>query len=178
MNEYSTSIQLAILAIGWILIIVAFVGSVLPGLPGPPLAMIPFALLPLFNLFTYNWLHYLILVILLIVVVVTLVLDYALPSLMAKYFGGSKYATWGSTLGIILCIFVSTPLGPLAIIVGPFLGAFIGEIYAKKTWNEALKSATGTLLGFLAGTFGKLIICGFIAIYYLVLNFKIVPQLI
>jgi uncharacterized protein YqgC (DUF456 family) len=61
--------------------------------------------------------------------------------------------------------------------VGPFLGAFIGEIYAKKTWKEALKSSTGTLVGFLAGTFGKLIVCTFITIYYIILCVMIIPTL-
>jgi uncharacterized protein YqgC (DUF456 family) len=166
-----------ILILGLILIIIAYIGSVLPGLPGPPLAMVSIFLLPICNLYTYNWFEIIIIVILSLIVIASIILDYTLPSLMTKNFGGSKYATWGSNLAIIACIFISTPLGPFAIIVGPFLGAFIGEIYAKKTWKEALKSSTGTLVGFLAGTFGKLIVCTFITIYYIILCVMIIPTL-
>ncbi len=176
--EQQQWISIGILILGWIFIVVAIIGSVMPALPGPPLAMIPIFLLPIFNLYHYSWLHIVIIIVLTIIVVATIILDYMLPGIMTKYFGGSKYATWGSTIGIILCVFISTPLGPFAIIVGPFLGAFLGELYAKKTWREALKSAAGTLLGFIAGTTGKLIICAFIAIYYLVLCIKIVPTIL
>ena len=104
------------------------------------------------------------------------ILDYLLPSMMAKWFGGSKYASWGSNIALILCVFISTPLGPFAIIVGPFLGAYIGELYAKKTNKEALKSALGTLLGFLSGTVGKLILTSFIGVFYLVICFSILGR--
>ena len=176
--EQQQWIAIGILILGWIFIVVAIIGSILPALPGPPLAMIPIFLLPIFHLYNYSWIHILFIILLSIIVIASIILDYMLPGMMTKYFGGSKYATWGSTLGIILCVFITTPLGPLAIIVGPFLGAFLGELYANKTWKEALKSATGTLLGFLAGTAGKLIICAFIAIYYLILCVKIVPTIL
>lgn len=171
-------IAIAVLSLGLILIIVSFIGSVLPAIPGPPLALVSLFLLPLFNLYSYSWVHIAIIAALSGITIASLVLDYSLPVLMTKYFGGSKYATRASMLGILLCIFISTPLGPFAILIGPFLGAFIGELYAKKTMREALKSATGSLLGFLAGTFGKLVVCSFIAIYYSILSVQIIAKLL
>jgi hypothetical protein len=92
--EQQQWISIGILILGWIFIVVAIIGSVLPALPGPPLAMIPIFLLPIFHLYNYNWIHIVLIIILSIIVIATIILDYMLPGIMTKYFGGSKYATW------------------------------------------------------------------------------------
>jgi len=166
-----------LLLLGFACIILAFIGAIFPGIPGLPVALIAFAILHFSGLFVFHgWMLTLLMAFVLLVVVMS-VLDYLLPSMMAKWFGGSKYASWGSNIALILCVFISTPLGPFAIVVGPFLGAYIGEIYAKKTNKEALKSALGTLLGFLVGTSGKLILTGFIGVFYIILCFSILARI-
>lgn len=175
--EWSTMAPWLIILLGWFLIMLGIVGSVIPGIPGPPLALIPFALLPIFELYTYNTLEWIVLIVLCILVIGVAILDYILPAIMTKYFGGTKYAGWGSTLGLLACVFISTPLGPFAILVGPFVGALLGEMYSGKTWKESIKAAVGTLLGFLVGTAGKVLLCIFIAIYYLIICVFIFPTL-
>ncbi|TSA26144.1 MAG: DUF456 domain-containing protein [Bacteroidetes bacterium] len=53
------------------------------------------------------------------------------------------------------------------IIVGPFLGALVGEILAGKQSGEAFKAAFGSFLGFLAGSFMKLAL-SLIFVYYFI----------
>ncbi len=79
------------------------------------------------------------------------VLDYVIPSVGTKKLGGSKYGVWGSTIGIIVGLF----FGPLGIILGPAVGAFIGELIYQKQADVALKAALGSFVGFLAGTILK-----------------------
>jgi len=71
------------------------------------------------------------------------ILDYVVPIWGTKRFGGSKYGTRGATIGLIIGIF----LGPAGIIIGPFAGAFVGELLFKDDMKYALKAGFGSLLG-------------------------------
>jgi uncharacterized protein YqgC (DUF456 family) len=82
-------------------------------------------------------------------------MDYFLPSLMAKRFGGSRAAAMGSFLGLLAGIFLFPPWG---MIIGPFFGAFAGELIHNRTnGGKALKVAFGAFLAFIVGTGAKLI---------------------
>lgn len=147
-------IILIILAFAFTLI--AILGSVLPLLPGPPLAYLALWLArwsgycELSNSFM-AWLS--------VVTIVVFVIDYFLPPLITKSAGGSKYATWGSITGMMFGI-IFTPIG---MVFGMLLGAFIGEIaFAKKSTDKALKAAAGAFAGFILGTGLKLVFCSFI----------------
>jgi hypothetical protein len=100
------------------------------------------------------------------VVVFVTFLDYWLQIEGVKRFGGGKKATNGTIIGLLVGIFIFTPIG---IIVCPFLGAYIGAKMEDKS-EEALKIAFGAIIGFLGGTFLKLLISGFI-VYKVVLVF-------
>jgi uncharacterized protein YqgC (DUF456 family) len=70
-----------------------------------------------------------------------------------KQFGGTKSGMIGSTIGLVIGLLF---LGPLGIVFGPFLGAFAGELSQNpKDKKMALKSALGSLIGFLTGVFLK-----------------------
>jgi uncharacterized protein YqgC (DUF456 family) len=47
-------------------------------------------------------------------------------------------------------------MGPLGILIGPFLGAFSFEIAAGRALPAAIRSGIGSLAGFVAGTLLKL----------------------
>ncbi|MFD1017331.1 DUF456 domain-containing protein [Winogradskyella rapida] len=77
------------------------------------------------------------------------VLDYIIPAMGTKRFGGSKAGMLGTTLGLLIGLISPIPFG---IIIGPFNGALIGELH-RNDFNKALKAAFGTFLGFIASTF-------------------------
>ncbi len=66
-------------------------------------------------------------------------------------------------LGLIVGLF----FGPLGIILGPFVGAFIGEILAGREAQLAIRTAFGSFVGYLLGTVSKIIVAGFFIYYYL-----------
>ena len=97
-----------------------------------------------------------------IVVIAIQVLDYLIPVWGTKKSGGSKWGVWGSMIGMIAGLF----FGPLGIILGPFVGAVVGELLAGKNSTEAIRAGFGSFVGFLLGTVSKLIIAGFLIYYY------------
>lgn len=153
--------------LGFVCGIVGVFGSFLPVLPGPIISWAGLLLLYLTEKIANN---YWILSISLVVVLVISILDYTIPAKGTQRFGGSSYGIWGTNIGMIIGIFVPIPFG---FIIGAFVGAFVGELlYNSQDKNRALKAATGSLLGFLASSFMKLVVClGFIAMY-IVLVFR------
>ncbi|MCQ2589449.1 MAG: DUF456 domain-containing protein [Treponema sp.] len=143
-----------------VLLVVGFLGSFLPVIPGPPLA---WAGLLAAYFSSYNLISLNLLIITAIVAVVVTILDNILPPLMTKKTGGSKWATWGSTIGLIIGLF----MGPVGIIAGPFIGAFVGEIiHSKGDAGLSFKSAWGSFMGFLFGTGIKMIVVGIYIWFY------------
>ncbi len=155
-----------LLILSIIIILLGFIGCLLPILPGPPLSFLGVLLIHLtkFAGFTAGELLFLGLFALIVQV-----LDYIVPAWGTKKFGGSKYGTWGSILGLIAGLFFLPAIGPFGIITilgGPFVGALIGEKIAGKNSNDAMRAAFGSFVGFLAGTFMKLVCSSVITIYY------------
>ncbi|HAH55381.1 MAG TPA: DUF456 domain-containing protein [Flavobacterium sp.] len=146
--------DLLLLIFGFGFMIIGVFGSFLPVLPGPSISWLGLVLLYFTNAVVVN---YWILGITLLITIVISILDYVIPSKGTKKFGGSSYGIWGTNIGLIVGIFTPIPLG---FIIGPFVGAFIGElIYDYKNHGRAFKAATGSFLGFLAGSFMKFVIC-------------------
>lgn len=142
--------DIALVIIGFLLCVLGIIGSFLPVLPGPFTAWIGLLILHLTKAIPQNWTF---LGITLGISILVWVLDYVVPALGTKRFGGTKYGMIGSSLGLIVGILF---LGPLGIIIGPFAGAFIGEmIKNSEDSSKALKAAFGSFIGFLTGTFIK-----------------------
>ena len=143
-----------ILVIGGLLLcFLGIIGSVLPILPGPPISWIGLLLLHLTNAVEAS---YVLLGFTFVIAITIFILDYFIPALGTKKFGGSRAGAIGATLGLIIGLLSPIPFG---ILIGPFLGALIGEMAFNKTEGKnALKAAFGSFLGFLASTFMKLTI--------------------
>ncbi|PIQ48332.1 MAG: hypothetical protein COW03_10860 [Cytophagales bacterium CG12_big_fil_rev_8_21_14_0_65_40_12] len=146
---------------GAILMLVGIAGCVLPILPGPPISF--FGILLLHWTTRVSFTEDLLWTLALVTVAVT-ALDYVVPIYGTKKFGGTKKGIWGSTIGLLLGMFFFPPFG---IIIGPLVGAFLGELSAGQDTNKAMRSAMGSFLGFLTGTLLKFIAC-FVMAYYFV----------
>jgi uncharacterized protein YqgC (DUF456 family) len=98
-----------------------------------------------------------------VISVIIIILDYILPAYFSKLFGGSKAGIWGATIGVVVGMFT---MGPLGIILGPFVGAVAGEmLHQKQTLDKAIVVGAGSLLSFFVGTGIKLIAGGFMMYY-------------
>lgn len=134
--------------------IVGLAGSILPALPGAPLSYIGLLLLLLCDGADISsaslWTGA-------IFLVIVSVLDYIAPIWLTNASGGSKQATRGSVIGMVAGLFFFPPWG---LILGPFIGAFLGELMAQATTGKALKVAMMSFLGFVLTTGMKLIYSG------------------
>lgn len=151
-------ILLLILAV--VLLLTGMLGSFLPVLPGVPLSWVG---LLLFYLTSVVPMNYTFLGITLLIALVVVVLQYAIPALGSKYFGGSKKGMIGATLGLVAGIFIPIPFG---IIIGAFAGAFLGEIINKSDSRTATKAAFGSFIGLLASTFMEFMVAGIFFILF------------
>ena len=155
-------IDILFIGIGIILLLVGIVGCILPVLPGQILAWVSLLMLQLKSdpPFTAKFI-----VLWAFITAGVTILDYIVPLWGTKKLGGSKYGIWGAALGLLVGIFFS----PIGLIIGPFAGAFVGEMIAGKDSNTAFKSGLGSFIGFLTGTLLKLII-SFVMGYYFFMN--------
>ena len=144
--------DIVFIVIGVILLIGGIIGCIAPFPPGPPLAYCSLILLQFtrFHPFATT-----VLIVWAIVIVIITVLDYYVSVRGPKQFGGTKGGTWGAAIGLIAGIFFP----PIGLLMGLFLGAFAGELLNRQTLRIAFRSAIGAFLGFLAGTFMKLVVC-------------------
>lgn len=138
-----------VLFISGLFMIAGIIGSFLPILPGPIMSGLGFLVLYLFNLYNFNLL---VLILIFATAIIITILDFFVPVVAAKKFGSSKYGLTGTSVGLIIGIFIPIPGG---ILLGPFLGAMIGEFFNKSKSVKAFKSAFGSLFGLLASGFIK-----------------------
>ncbi|WP_439132076.1 DUF456 domain-containing protein [Polaribacter sp.] len=131
--------------LGFCLTLLGIVGSFLPILPGPITGWFGLLLLYCTETIPNNWTF---LGITLAIAVFIWILDYIIPALGTKRFGGSTYGVYGTTIGLIIGLLSPIPFG---ILIGAFFGALIGELlYDSKDTNRAIKASFGAFIGFLA----------------------------
>ena len=133
--------------------IVGILGVVLPVLPGIPLAWLGLFIYALAT--GFERVSIATVVVFFLLMLITLILDFAAPMLGAKKYQASKFGIFGAFLGFIAGIFT---LGLWGIILGPLVGAFLGELLARRKPKQAFGSALGAFLGFVAGTLFKIIV--------------------
>jgi uncharacterized protein YqgC (DUF456 family) len=148
------------LTLGIILMLVGLAGSILPFLPGPPLCFLALLIQqlqstpPYTTEFLLTWAA---------ITVVILGLDYVIPLYGTKRFGGTKYGMWGCAIGLVAGLW----LGPVGLVIGPFIGAFAGELMGNARSQHAFRAALGSFAGFVLGTLLKLVACLVMGWYFL-----------
>ena len=161
-----------LILIGLIFIILGIIGSFLPVIPGPITGWVGLLIL---NQTSFELNGNLFLTITLIISILVFLIDYIIPALGAKKFGGTKWGMWGSTIGLIIGLLF---LGPLGVLIGAFLGAFLGELIANPKKSEhALKAAFGAFIGFLSGAFLKFSVSLVFLYYYFKIVFSNLDQI-
>lgn len=127
-------------AVGGFLLLLGFIGCVVPVVPGPLLAYcalwtpflfkgsVPASVLGLGAGVT----------------VVVMVLDYVLPTYFAKRFHCSRSGIVGCLLGTLAGLFFL----PYGLVLGPFCGTVFGELTEGRSLSEAAHGGFGALLGF------------------------------
>ncbi|MBP3552313.1 MAG: DUF456 domain-containing protein [Bacteroidaceae bacterium] len=147
--------DILLIILGILCLIMGLAGCILPMLPGPPVAYAALILLHLTDRVSLSTSE---LLIGLLLVIAIQLLDYFIPMWGTKYTGGGgKWANRGSLIGTIVGMFFL----PWGIIIGPFVGAFMGATKDGMDNTQALKAGFGSLIGFLVGTAAKFVLCGY-----------------
>ncbi|HLO03823.1 MAG TPA: DUF456 family protein, partial [Symbiobacteriaceae bacterium] len=109
-------------------------GTFVPSLPGLPIiwvAALVYAIATGFH--AYGWLY---LVLTGVVVLLVQVAEQLARAWGAKRFGASKWGGWGAVIGSLIGLFFM----PLGLILGPFLGAMLGELIAGRSMEDAVRA--------------------------------------
>ncbi|HZH68121.1 MAG TPA: DUF456 domain-containing protein [Chitinophagales bacterium] len=153
-----------VITLGIILLIIGFVSSVLPPLPGPPVAFLALLLIH----FAPNEISFQTstLIIIGLLSVSVSILDNFVAIWGTHKFGGTKAGVRGSFIGLLLGVVLTPITGGVSIILGPVAGAIAGEIIAGQNIEVAIRSGFGSFVGFILGLGMKLILISYITFIF------------
>jgi len=141
----------------WFLTIVLFavglIGTLVPVLPGTTIILAA-AIVHRMMLGPDKSVGWYTIFVLVLLTLATYALDVLAGYLGAKYFGATKWGTFGAILGALVGLF----FGLIGLFVGPVIGAVIGEVIAGKRMIDAGRAGWGSLLGNIGAMLAKLII--------------------
>ena len=128
-----------------VLVVAGIAGIVLPALPGTALIFAGLLLGAWADDFTrVGWPTLLVIGLL---GVATYLVDFVAAAYGTKRFGASSRATVGAGLGTVLGLFFALP----GIILGPFVGAVLGELTVHRDYVRAGKVGAAAWIGFVVG---------------------------
>jgi uncharacterized protein YqgC (DUF456 family) len=133
-----------------LMVVAGVAGLVLPGLPGSPLLFGGLFIAAWAEDFAYVGAGTL--TVLAAMALLTYAVDFAATAFGAKKFGASKRAVVGAALGALVGLFFGLP----GIILGPFVGAVIGELTTERGLGEASRAGVGATIGLVFGAAAKL----------------------
>lgn len=133
-----------------ILVAVGLAGTVVPILPGAPMVF--------GGLWLAAWIDDYARVgpwtvgLLGVLVLLAIAMDFVASALGAQRVGASRQAIWGSVIGSVVGLFFGLP----GLLLGPFIGAVLGELSARGGLKQAASVGVATWIGLLLGTIAKL----------------------
>jgi len=135
-----------------LIVIAGLAGTVIPALPGVPLVFAGLLVGAWIGHFeTITWLTVGVLAIL---TLVAWAVDFLAGALGARFLGASSRAFWGATFGAVVGLFFGLP----GILLGPFIGAVLGELSGGSDLLQSGRSGLGAWLGMVIATAAKLAI--------------------
>ena len=135
---------------GLLLVIAGFAGLLLPVIPGPPLLFLGLVALAWAEDFQYVGVWTL--AVLGLMTVLAYFIDFAATAFGAKRFGASSRAAIGAAIGTLVGLFFGIP----GILLGPFVGAVVGELSLKRPIDEAGRAGVGATIGLVIGAAFKI----------------------
>jgi uncharacterized protein len=147
-----------------LLILTGLVGTVLPGLPGPILVFVGVFL----GAWAGDFAHIgaLTLFVMAMMTAAAYAVDFLAAAAGVRHAGASTRAAVGAALGAVAGIFFGLP----GLILGPFVGAVIGELTVRRHLRSAGRAGVAAWIGFVVGTAVKLaLVFGMIGIAALAL---------
>jgi uncharacterized protein len=133
-------------ALGVVLVVVGLVGIVMPALPGHLLIFVGLVLGAWAD--GFSRVGFWTLGVIGAVALASYGIDFAAVALGTRRLGATPRAMTGAAIGTLLGLFFGLP----GIIIGPFLGAVIGELTATKDFARAGKAGVAAWIGFAIGT--------------------------
>jgi uncharacterized protein len=146
------ALDIALYVLAVVLIVAGLIGTLLPIIPGIPMIFGGIWLAAAVDGYRHvgkGWL-----IALGVLGALGLLVDFLAASMGAKRVGASPQAIWGAMFGTVAGLFFGLP----GLLLGPFMGALIGEFVSS---GSALRSAhvgVATWVGLLFGTLVKLVI--------------------
>ena len=134
------------------LIIGGLIGAVIPALPGLPMIFGGIWLTAAVDDYRHLGLWWLLIIGGLGTAGV--VIEFIASTLGAKRVGASRLALWGASLGTLAGMFLGIP----GLLLGPFIGALLGELASGTSVLRSAHVGVGTWIGLLFGTLMKLVI--------------------
>lgn len=145
-----------VLLLGWIvgvvMVLAGIAGAVLPILPGVPLVFAGLLIIE----WVHHWSHISSLgwVVLVLLLVVGVIVDFVAGSVGAKRVGASPKAVTGAAIGSIVGLFFP----PVGLLLGPFVGAVLGELAAERGFRDATNAGLAATIGLVLGAAAKIAI--------------------
>jgi len=134
------------------LIIGGLIGSVIPALPGLPMIFGGIWLVAAVDGYRHIGLWWLLLIG--GFGAAGVIIEFIASTLGAKRVGASRLALWGASLGTLAGMFFGIP----GLLLGPFIGALLGELASGTSVLRSAHVGVGTWIGLLFGTLLKLVI--------------------
>ena len=141
----------------WLLTIVLFavglIGTLAPVLPGTTIILAA-AIVHRIILGPEKSVGWHTIVVLVLLTLASYALDILAGYFGAKYFGATKWGTFGAIVGAVIGVF----FGLIGLFIGPVIGAIAGEVIAGRRMIDAGRAGWGSLLANLGAMLTKLII--------------------
>lgn len=148
-----------------VLIVAGFAGLVLPVFPGAPLLFGGLVLAAWAENFAYVGTGTI--VFLAILALLTYLVDIAAGALGARRYGASVRSMVGATAGALVGVFFGIP----GLLLGPFIGAVLGELTVTPELRAAGRAGWGATIGLLLGTAIKLSLAFTMIGWFIVIRF-------